>query len=80
MVRPISNLYCLEYFVGVLRNLKNRLLSVPRQLPPSPGAPKGNQNALKHGRYSAAWINERRQMAELVREVREVREIAAAVG
>jgi len=39
---------------------------------PSPGAPKGNQNALKHGRYSAATILERRRLAELIREMREI--------
>ena len=38
----------------------------------SPGAPKGNQNAYKHGRYSAAAVKERRRIAELVREMREM--------
>lgn len=37
---------------------------------PSPGAPKGNQNALKHGRYSAAAMQERRLFADLIREMR----------
>lgn len=36
---------------------------------PSPGAAKGNQHALKHGRYSAAGIQERRLLAELVKEM-----------
>jgi uncharacterized protein YjcR len=39
---------------------------------PSPGAPKGNQNAFKHGCYSAAWIAERRQLAELIKATREM--------
>jgi uncharacterized protein YjcR len=39
---------------------------------PSPGAPKGNRNAFKHGRYSAATILERRRFAELLREMRKI--------
>jgi len=38
---------------------------------PSPGAPKGNQNAFKHGRYSARSILQRRQIAALICEMRE---------
>ncbi|QHO72501.1 hypothetical protein ACH79_07580 [Bradyrhizobium sp. CCBAU 051011] len=38
---------------------------------PSPGAPKGNQNALKHGRYSTQSIQLRREIASLIREMRE---------
>ena len=38
---------------------------------PSPGAPKGNQNAYKHGRYSALSVQERRRFAALIREMRE---------
>jgi uncharacterized protein YjcR len=38
---------------------------------PSPGAPKGNQNAFKHGRYSARSISQRRQIAALIKEMRE---------
>jgi uncharacterized protein YjcR len=37
---------------------------------PSPGAPKGNQNAFKHGRYSAEAVRGRRLIAELIREMR----------
>jgi uncharacterized protein YjcR len=37
---------------------------------PSTGAPKGNQNAYKHGRYSAAAILQRRQIAALLRQMR----------
>ena len=32
----------------------------------SPGAPKGNRNAFKHGRYTAEAIARRREIAELV--------------
>jgi uncharacterized protein YjcR len=37
---------------------------------PSRGAPKGNQNAFKHGRYSAQSILHRRQIAALISEMR----------
>jgi uncharacterized protein YjcR len=36
----------------------------------SPGAPKGNRNALKHGRYSAEAIGRRREVAALVQAMR----------
>jgi uncharacterized protein YjcR len=36
----------------------------------APGAPKGNKNALKHGRYTAEHIAERRHFAELLREMK----------
>ena len=36
----------------------------------SPGAPKGNSNAFKHGRYTAAAIARRRKSAVLVRSMR----------
>jgi hypothetical protein len=39
---------------------------------PSPGAPKGNQHAFKHGRYAAGSILERRRVAALIREMREM--------
>jgi uncharacterized protein YjcR len=35
------------------------------------GAPKGNQNALKHGRYTKTAIEERRQLRRLMREADE---------
>ena len=35
------------------------------------GAPKGNQNALKHGRYTKKAIEERRQLRKLMRETNE---------
>ena len=38
----------------------------------SPGAPKGNKNALKHGRYAAEAIARRREFAELIRAARKL--------
>ena len=37
---------------------------------PSPGALKGNKNALKHGRYTAEAIATRREIAKLLRNAR----------
>jgi hypothetical protein len=37
----------------------------------NPGAPKGNKNAWKHGRYSAGAAARRRRFRELVRELQE---------
>jgi hypothetical protein len=37
---------------------------------PSPGAPKGNRNALKHGRYTVEAIARRREIAALIKAVR----------
>jgi hypothetical protein len=34
---------------------------------PSPGAPKGNKNALKHGRYTAEAVWRRRRFSGLIR-------------
>jgi uncharacterized protein YjcR len=36
----------------------------------SPGAPKGNRNALKHGRYTAEAISGRREVSKAVRMMR----------
>jgi hypothetical protein len=36
----------------------------------SPGAPKGNSHAFKHGRFTAEAIAERREFAALVREMK----------
>jgi uncharacterized protein YjcR len=36
----------------------------------SPGAPKGNKNALKHGRYTAEAIANRREIADLLRQMK----------
>jgi len=36
----------------------------------SPGAPKGNTNAFKHGHYTAEAIATRREIAKLLRDAR----------
>jgi hypothetical protein len=36
----------------------------------SPGAPKGNKNAFKHGHYAAEAIASRREVAKLLRDAR----------
>jgi hypothetical protein len=36
----------------------------------SPGAPKGNKNAFKHGRYGAEAIASRREVAALLRAMK----------
>jgi uncharacterized protein YjcR len=36
------------------------------------GAPKGNQNALKHGRYTRDAIEERRKLRSLLRAARDL--------
>ena len=36
----------------------------------SPGAPKGNRNALKHGRYTAEALARRREIGLLVRAIK----------
>jgi uncharacterized protein YjcR len=38
----------------------------------SPGAPKGNKNALKHGRYTAEAIARRKEIADLIRAARQL--------
>ena len=43
----------------------------------SPGAPKGNSNALVHGLYSAATIAERRKVQEILVELRRLNELVA---
>ena len=35
----------------------------------SPGAPKGNRNAFKHGRYTAERTAERSELTALLREM-----------
>ena len=37
----------------------------------SPGAPQGNQHALKHGYYSAKAQEERQRALQLIRNLRE---------
>lgn len=41
----------------------------------SPGAPKGNKNAFKHGRYTAEEIANRREIAALVRGMKGLAEL-----
>ena len=36
------------------------------------GAPRGNKNALKHGRYTREAIAERKHVSELVRQARQL--------
>ena len=36
----------------------------------NPGAPRGNQHALKHGRYTAQAITERREARQLCQALR----------
>jgi hypothetical protein len=36
----------------------------------SPGAPKGNSHAFRHGRFTAKAIAERRELAALLREMK----------
>jgi hypothetical protein len=36
----------------------------------SPGAPKGNRSAFRHGRYTAEAVARRREVAELIRTMR----------
>ena len=46
---------------------------------PGSGAPKGNQNALKHGFYAANAIEERRRVSELLRAGRKLLEEAGGL-
>jgi glucans biosynthesis protein len=39
---------------------------------PGSGAPRGNQNALKHGLYTREAFAERQQLGELVRQSRKL--------
>jgi len=36
----------------------------------SPGAPKGNRNAFRHGRFTAEALASRREVAALIRAMR----------
>jgi hypothetical protein len=38
----------------------------------SPGAPKGNKHALKHGRYTREAVASRREVAALIRAMKEL--------
>jgi hypothetical protein len=44
---------------------------------PGSGAPQGNQNALKHGRYTRQAIEERRHLRDLLRRSRK---LALSIG
>jgi glucans biosynthesis protein len=37
---------------------------------PASGAPRGNKNALKHGRYTREAIEDRRQLRDFLRQTR----------
>jgi hypothetical protein len=39
---------------------------------PGSGAPRGNKNALKHGRYTREAIAERERIQQLVRQARKL--------
>ena len=43
----------------------------------SPGDPKGNRNAFKHGRFTAEAISNRREIAALLRNIKA---LASATG
>ena len=38
---------------------------------PGSGAPRGNKNAMKHGRHTREAIEERREMRDFLRQVRQ---------
>ena len=40
----------------------------------APGAPKGNSHALRHGRYSAEAIAQRRELGVLLRDMKALAE------
>ncbi len=44
----------------------------------APGAPKGNSRALKHGRYTAEAITERRKLAACLKVMKQLAEQATA--
>jgi uncharacterized protein YjcR len=39
---------------------------------PGSGAPRGNQNALKHGLYTRAALTEQKRIRELMRQARQL--------
>jgi uncharacterized protein YjcR len=43
----------------------------------STGAPRGNKNALKHGRYSATAIARRREVRALLQGIKELADEAS---
>ena len=72
--------HCLRHLPAQLRRAKGTLVGI-EQMPNgrcrlhggmSPGAPKGNQNAFKHGRYTAEAIASRREIARLLRAMNDL--------
>jgi hypothetical protein len=41
----------------------------------SPGAPRGNSNAFRHGRYTAEGLMRRRGLAAMVRDMKQLVEL-----
>jgi uncharacterized protein YjcR len=39
---------------------------------PGSGAPRGNKNALRHGRFTGEAVAERKKIRELIRETRKL--------
>jgi hypothetical protein len=54
------------YLFTASTSFANPAVTIARSLP-SPGPPRGNRNAWKHGRYSAEAIARRKSIAELIR-------------
>ena len=46
----------------------------------SPGAPKGNKNAFKDGRYTAEAVANRREIAELLRAIKTFARLRSSYG
>jgi len=46
---------------------------------PSPGAPKGNKNALKHGRYTEDAISQRRRISGQLRSAKALLKFASRI-
>ena len=67
MAGVIATPILLQRFFGLLLILKAWLPDEPGR---SPGPPKGNKNALKHGRYTAEAQADRRELSELLRQVK----------
>jgi hypothetical protein len=59
----------LEFRAAALQISLRRIFRLPVGRP-SPGAPKGNKNAYKHGRYTAEAIARRREVFALIRAAR----------
>jgi uncharacterized protein YjcR len=46
---------------------------------PGSGAPKGNQNARKHGRFTREAFEERRQLRDLLRRSRALKQMTSSL-